>query len=293
MSYTQEYKEHKELLNKIANKKLYNYILTNLQSSLASIGFSSKFINYFLNNFSQISFDEFYRIFDSEIKKIYDINFFQKIVPNYFSKEVVPYIPKSNKILDIGCGTGILIHSLANKKRFGELVGIDIDKYPEWQKFKNPKIQFKIVKETHFENFLKKTNPDNIILTWSLHHMDYDEQLRYLTDIHKNIKNGSRIIILEDAYSEKLKPINGKVVYNKFMKLNSSEKKIVMSTYDWIANRILARRKHVPIPFSYRTLEDWQKLCEKIGYKTIDKIFIGFPNKRDINTPQSLLIVEK
>jgi len=77
------------------------------------------------------------------------------------------------------------------------------------------------------------------------------------------------------------------------MNLDSSERKIVMSTYDWIANRILARRKSVPIPFGYRTLEDWQKLCKEIGYKTIDKVFIGFPDKRDINTPQSLLIIGK
>ena len=290
----QKYKiEHKKILDKIANKKLYGYIMSNLQSSLFSIGFSDEFIRYFVNNFSELDFEDFYNKFGEEISKIYDIGFFQKIVPEYFSNEVVPHIPESNTILDLGCGTGILIHSLSKSQKFKNLIGIDLNKYVEWEQFKNPKISFKIIMENEFEDFLKKTQPNNVILTWTLHHMDYGEQSRYLKEIFKIINIGSRLIILEDSYAEKLPPRNGKIIYDSFIKLNSSERKIVMSVYDWIANRILARRKSVAIPFGYRTLEEWQNLCEGIGYKTIEKVFIGFPDKRDINTPQSLLIVEK
>lgn len=290
----QEYKiEHKKILDKIANKKLYDYVMNNLQSSLSSIGFSDEFVNYFVNNFSGLDFEDFYNKFGEEISKVYDIGFFQKIVPEYFNKEVIPHIPESNIILDLGCGTGILIHSLSNSQKFKKLIGIDINKYAEWEQFKNPKIEFKIIAENEFGDFLKKTQPDNVILTWTLHHMDYEEQSRYLKELFKIINVGSRLIILEDSYSEKLSPRSGKIIYDSFMELNSSERKTVMSVYDWIANRILARRKSVPIPFGYRTLEEWQNLCEGIGYKTIEKVFIGFPDKRDINTPQSFLIVEK
>lgn len=66
-----------------------------------------------------------------------------------------------------------------------------------------------------------------------------------------------------------------------------------MAIYDWVANRILAKREKVPMPFSYRDLEMWVSLTEKIGFTTITKRFIGFPDNRDINTPQSLLIIEK
>ncbi|PIN75164.1 hypothetical protein COV18_04405 [Candidatus Woesearchaeota archaeon CG10_big_fil_rev_8_21_14_0_10_37_12] len=207
MSYSQYKNEHREILDKIANKKLHDYILSNLQSSLSSIGFSNEFVDYFVNNFSELNFEQFYSKFDEEIKKVYDIGFFQKIVPDYFSKQVIPHIPESNKILDLGCGTGILIHTLAKEQKFQELIGIDINEYPEWKQFINPKVTFKIIKEREFDNFLKKTQPDNIILTWTLHHMEYDEQVRYLTDIFKTMKKGSRIVILEDSYSEKLLPI--------------------------------------------------------------------------------------
>ena len=293
MSYIQYKKEHKKLLDEIIpNKKIYDYVLSNLQSSLAYIGFSRGFIDYFVDNFSKLDFEEFYGRFSDELKKVYDIGFFQEIVSDYFKKEVMPYIPESDKILDIGCGTGILLYTLAREQKFKKLIGIDIHQYPEWQKFKDPKISLQILKEEHFEDFLKKSQPDNIVLTWTLHHMDYDEQERYLKKIFNTIKKGARVIILEDSYSEELKPQSGKVIYDSFIGLNSSERKQVMSAYDWIANRILARRKDVLIPFSYRTLEEWQILCENIGYKVIDKVFIGFPDKRDINTPQSLLILE-
>lgn len=293
MPYQKYKNEHKEILDKIANKKIYDYVMDNLQSSLSSIGFSDEFVDYFVNNFSELNFEDFYNKFGEEITKVYDIGFFQNIVPEYFNKEVISHIPESNTILDLGCGTGILIHSLSNNQKFKKLIGIDINKYAEWEQFKNPKIEFRIIAENEFEDFLKKTQPDNVVLTWTLHHMNYEEQSRYLKEIFKIINNGSRLIILEDSYSEELLPRSGKIIYDSFMELNSSERKIVMSIYDWIANRILARRKSVPIPFGYRTLEEWQNLCEGIGYKTIEKVFIGFPDKRDINTPQSFLIVEK
>jgi len=293
MSYAQYEKEHRKLLKKIPSKRIYAYMLSNLKASLASIGFSEEFINFFTSNFSKLEFKEFYKKFEEEIKNVYSIGFFQKIVPDYFSKEVIPHIPKSNKILDIGCGTGILIHRLAHKKKFKKLVGIDIHEYPEWRHFKSSKAQFKIVKETAFRAFLKKTQPDNLLLTWTLHHMNYNEQARYLSNTYSLMKTGSRMIILEDSYAENLSPRSGKNTYASFMKLSTSERKVVMSTYDWIANRILARRKNVPIPFGYRTLEEWENLCKAIGYKIVKKVFIGFPANRDINTPQSLLIAEK
>jgi len=147
--------------------------------------------------------------------------------------------------------------------------------------------------ERNFNEYLKNTHPDHIVLTWTLHHMDYEEQSRYLKDIFKLINSGSRLIILEDSYSELLPPLIGKSIYNSFIKFNSDEKKIIMSTYDWIANRMLAKRNSVPIPFAYRTMEEWQSLFKEIGYKSIENIFIGFPDKSDINTPQSLFIIEK
>ena len=77
------------------------------------------------------------------------------------------------------------------------------------------------------------------------------------------------------------------------MEWNPNQRKNIMSVYDWVANRVLAQREKVPIPCAYRTLEEWSNILEKKGFKTVMQKFIGFPNDRDINSPQSLIVAEK
>lgn len=293
MSYRELKEEHKNILGRLGDKRVYDYILKNMETSLSSLGFSREFIEYFVGNFSDFDFEGFYDKFGKEIDVVYDEGYYQKIVPEFYSREVVPHIPKTDKILDLGCGTGILVYTLSKEQKFKELIGMDIVVYPEWGYFRNPKIRFEVVKEKGFASFLKELNPDSVVLTYVLHHMDYEEQLRYLGEIFQIIGKGDRLVILEDSYSEKLSPENGEYLCDSFMKFSLSERKLIMSVYDWIANRILARRHFTPIPFGYRTLEEWERVCEEIGYKVIDKVFIGFPDKIDINTPRSLLIIEK
>lgn len=98
-------------------------------------------------------------------------------------------------------------------------------------------------------------------------------------------------MVLEDSYSTELPPENDIGVYDFFMKFNEDDRRKIMGVYDWVANKVLAQRDKVDIPLTYRTLEEWEKLFMDIGFKIIKKKFIGFPEKRDINTPQSLLIV--
>jgi len=213
-------------------------------------------------------------------------------VPPYFEKQVIPYIPKSKTILDLGCGTGILAHLLEKSGKFEQIVGMEIDKYSEWDKFRSEKVSFSVVREDEFNDFLRKINPEVIVLTWVLHHMTFEEQERYLKNIYSLLSKVT-LVVLEDSFSIKIPPEENMGAYNSFNRLNLKEKRHIMSILDWLANRVLGMKDNIPIPFAYRTLEDWEKLFEKIGFEVIKKRYIGFPSNRDINTPQSLIVVRK
>lgn len=277
----------------LANSNLESFICSDLRSSLSSIGFSSEFLDDLINNLGNLNVQQLGETWKDELNQKYSLGFFQNLVPTYFSEYVVPVTPASNKIIDVGCGTGILAKLYSQDGRFNQVIGIDINSYPEWHTFQNEKIKFKVVKEDEFNNFLITEKPDTVVLTWTLHHMQYDEQERYISYIHQNLKQGARLIVLEDSYSTTLQPENGVNRYKEFMKWSEGERKNIMSVYDWVANRVLAQREKVPIPCAYRTLEEWSEFLEQKGFKILTQKFIGFPEHRDINTPQSLIVCEK
>ena len=276
----------------LANRKIKEHVVKYLTSSLQSIGYSAQTIKELIDLLTTMQIKKFQDKNYAELKAVHSIEFFQKIVPKYFENYIVPYIPPSNKLLDIGCGTGILAYVLSKSDRFKQILGIDIDEYLEWKKFNNKKIKFQIINQNNFGQFLAENKPDTIIMTWTLHHMSYEEQESYLKNIY-DILPKVRIVILEDAYAATISPIKDIGVYDSFMMFNEKDRAKIMSVYDWIANRVLERRDKIPIPFAYRTLEEWRMFFEKIGFKIISEKFIGFPEKRDINTPQSLLVIEK
>ncbi|MCI0566126.1 class I SAM-dependent methyltransferase [bacterium] len=277
----------------LENKDVHDYIVKNLKSSLSSIGFSKNLISDLTDNLKNLEVKSFDEKYSDELKEIYSIGFFQRLVPQYFSRNVVPEIPPSNEVLDLGCGTGILAKILVEENKFEHITGIDLHSYPEWELFKNPKITFKIVLESEFFDFLSKEKPDTATLTWVLHHMGHDEQERYIGYLYDVLTPDARLVVLEDSYSTELPPENDISVYDSFMKFSEDDRRKIMGVYDWVANKVLAQRDKVDIPLTYRTLEEWGKLFTDKGFTVLKKKFIGFPEKRDINTPQSLLIVKK
>ncbi len=285
--------EHEHIKSLLENKSLRDFIFSNLRQSLSSIGFSQNLIEDLVSNLENLNVQEFGKNHSEELKQVYNVGFFQRIVPAYFSQYVVPVTPTVEKIVDVGCGTGILAKLYSESKKFQHILGIDINPYPEWGIFKNTGVDFRVIKETDFIDFLHKEKPDSIVLTWTLHHMEYEEQERYMGYIYDALKINSYVVVLEDSYSSISKPENGSELYTQFMNWEESDRKKIMSVYDWVANRVLAQREKVPIPFAYQTMEKWEELFKKTGFSIENKKFIGFPNDRDINTPQSLIILKK
>ena len=123
--------------------------------------------------------------------------------------------------------------------------------------------------------------------------MAFDEQIRYLQRLYALLERKSMVFVVEDAYAERQPPIVGAHHWDAFKQFDDGDRKKILSVNDWIANRILEQRPRVPIPFTYRTLEEWASLGEQAGFTPKKSLFIGFPEKRDTRSPQSLLVLEK
>lgn len=281
-----------EIRGIVFDPKLNHFIEKSITQSLSDIGYPHKLVEKLFAAIDGLGCEAYAAENAEELYQLQTVHFLGELAGKLFEKYVIPEIPGGGKIFDIGCGTGTLLKELVGRND-GELVGIDINAYPAWEGLRGLGIRTVEVPEKEFARFLEKELPDSVVMTWVLHHMDYAEQEEYLEIIHHVLKPGSRVVVLEDAYSEKLPPETGKNLSDDFMVLGKEDRKRAMSAFDWIANRVLAGRRDIPMPFGFRTLEEWDALFGRMGFKMIKERFLGFPADRDVNNGQSLLVVAK
>lgn len=275
----------------LSSEGLLEYIRSSLQSSMARLGFSPELVTDLADNLATLDVPAFIEKHRDELRAIEVEKFFGQWVPEYYRTYVVPEIPESGKVLDLGCGPATLIKLLVERGTNPEIVGIDIMENSAWKNVSGARLQ--VVQEPEFGAFLEREQPDIVTMTWALHHMEYEQQERYLSQLFAALRRGATVVVLEDSYAETLPPETGQEQYESFMALSAGDREKVMGALDWIANRVLSMRTTMPVPFAYRTLEGWRELFERIGFTVQKTRFLGFPEKRDINTPQSLLLAEK
>jgi SAM-dependent methyltransferase len=277
------------------NKRVVNYCEKHVSRFLSRIGFSQSFCESLLSDLAHLDFDTFHQKFDAEIKEAFNKNLMQVIAGKFFAENIIPSIPLSNLVLDIGCGTGTLVKELANSHEFNKVIGCDWSDCPEWKDIikenNNNKIDFHVVKDDTFASFIKTNNPDALVLTYVLHHMELPIQHKYIKNIFDMMRSGARLVILEDTYSTVLVPEFGQDEQKEFMALSEQERKDVLTIHDWVSNIFLGRRA-MPIPSTYRTLEGWESFFSEIGFSIVSNRFIGWPGIEIISS-QGLLVLEK
>lgn len=269
------------------------FITASLSDSMTRLGFSDALRDEFLQNIDTLDVADFIERHANELERVQNEHFFGELVPVYFKENVVPEIPAGGKVLDLGCGPAILIRCLIERGTNSEIVGVDIMPDTRWDRISPKEARLEVVQESDFLSYLEKEQPDHVAVTWVFHHMEYAEQERYLSALHDALKPGATLVALEDSYSEVLPPESGRERALAFMRWSREDRHKIMGALDWIANRIFSMRTSMPVPFAYRTLEGWAKVFEEAGFTVKKTRFLGFPDNRDIHTPQSLIIAEK
>lgn len=114
-----------------------------------------------------------------------------------YHKWILAQVKEQDKVLDVGCGEGLLVYRLAQKCK--EVIGIDVH-IPSIEKAKKriENLKNSSVLSVGFENFDGEPNSfDTIIFVASIHHMDLE------TCIDKSIeflKTGGKLLIVGLAH---------------------------------------------------------------------------------------------
>ena len=114
-------------------------------------------------------------------------------------REIDQFSPKKGRIIDLGCGEGVVAKYLArNKRRF--VIGVDQDeKRLQKSSVKNLKFVLEDIRNFKIEN------ATGVILSDVLHHLKFSDQKKILNNISQGFKNGSVLIIKEIDFDENIR----------------------------------------------------------------------------------------
>lgn len=146
------------------------------------------------------------------------------------AKTFTGWIKNNTRVLDVGCGTGIVSRELKNNFNLN-LIGCDIEKYIL------SNIPFKKINNINKLPFRSNTF-DCCLFIDMLHHTSYETQERLL-------KEGCRVANVLLIFELK------ETTISRFL--------------DYLLNKI--HNPHMAIPHTYRSKRQWQLLGKKLGLK--------------------------
>lgn len=169
------------------------------------------------------------------IKKIHSYHSLRRI--NILSNYLSHWIPPNSKILDVGCGDGIIDEKILVQRPDVKIIGIDV--------FKRNEAKTTVVvfdgKKLPFAN----NSFDCVLLIDTLHHAKNISEL-----IKESVRVCKNTIIIKDHY-----------VFGVFSFY-------VLKLMDWLGNKPYG----VVLPYNYYSYKQWQQLYKRSGLKKEDEI---------------------
>lgn len=222
---------------------------------------------------------------------------------NYFKRFIFDMFKAKGKIklLDMGCGKGLVSQLFMEQGLASDIWGIDIDL--EFESFwKEISRNIEHLNFTHINGnltfWLDKHHFQYVILFWVLHHSTPEQVLSSLKALSDTQNEGLRLVLIEDSF-----PLSGQIesdpnsFFSEWKGLANLGRNVgrnltweVQALLDFIAVKILARYHEVGMAFNYMDVESWVELLKKFNFILEGSKFIGFPPGRDIAVPQSALV---
>jgi SAM-dependent methyltransferase len=167
-----------------------------------------------------------------------------KIRARHIARSIAPYLSQNSRVLDIGCGNGVVTQELRNIFGF-DISGTDVARY---LKADIPFTQMKTATQLDFED----RHFDVGLINDVLHHIDHDNQVELIREATRVCKT---VLIFEARPSP------------------------LAFFFDRVLNRI--HNKDMPVPLTFRHREEWEKAITAKGLvcsgRELEKPFAFYP----------------
>ncbi|MBF0484435.1 MAG: class I SAM-dependent methyltransferase [Candidatus Omnitrophica bacterium] len=195
-------------------------------------------------------------------------------------------LPAGSVIVDWGAGNNALGKTIAT--HFPNIKVIGIDPYVYNEESNLPNLNFYTQPDqAKAPTEIPAHSVDLVTLNAVLHHVDDGLIDEVLKEIKRILKPSGKIVIIEDTWSLTL-PVStnaDEITTKRFLELSSSEKygeqfaKDYMTFNDWYANIVVHSWDGMALPYKFRSIEEWQDLFYKDGFKSGEVENLGFPKK--------------
>ena len=196
---------------------------------------------------------------------------------------------------------GLVVDIGANDNRLGErllslssnitrVIGCDIARHNNVIESDN--LEFR-VQESPDKIPLEDGMADTVVLRYALHHMPFHIQDNILSEIKRVLRTGGNLIVIEEGYSSRLKPIlPDEFGLNELIcRFNNPIRlRLLLCALDAVTNII--KKRNYPFPNSYRTFEEWLNYLKSHGFVTKEVGFYGIQIVSLHQSPFSILIMQ-
>ncbi|MFA5351651.1 MAG: hypothetical protein WC357_10060, partial [Candidatus Omnitrophota bacterium] len=118
---------------------------------------------------------------------------------------------------------------------------------------------------------------------------------RFILEVKRILRRGGRVVILEDIFSNALKPQKENVLLNLFFILISDSEKVSFLWFvDWFIHNFINKSRQPLVLGNYKTLEKWNGIFEKAGFiikKTVHLGLMELGSRNPVN--RGLIVLEK
>lgn len=193
----------------------------------------------------------------------------------------------SGRLVDVGAGDnalGAVLRDVTGGRV--ETVGVDLAISADGVRA-GEGLEFRVL-ETLDELPLESQTADACLFRFSLHHMEYAVQAALIRDAFRVLRPGGRVVIFEDAASDKATPVVDNALHRRVLEtIAQTGQAEILSLLD--ASSCLVEDETMPFPFTFRWLEEWVSLLSAAGGTEVHARYWGVPMFSLFQAPLSVL----